>query len=63
MSKVLAVKVTKEVKRQALIQELKDLGVFEFKEKSVNDLDYFEAKHALSVARAIRNGELLEGVK
>lgn len=51
MNKSLVVKVTKEVNRQALIQELKDLGVFEFKEKSVNDLDYFEAKHALNVAQ------------
>lgn len=47
MSKVLAVKVTKEVKRQALIQELKNLGVFEFKGKNVNDLDLYEAEHAL----------------
>lgn len=49
------VQMTNEIKKQAIISELKNLGIFEYKGKNIDDCDYYEAKHALSVARAARD--------
>lgn len=51
-----AVNMTNELKRQAIIQDLLNLGVLDYKGKSVHELDYYEAKHALTMER-IRQGK------
>lgn len=51
-----AVNMTNELKRQAIISELKNLGIFDYKGKPVHELDYYEAKHALTMER-IRQGK------
>jgi len=51
-----AVNMTNELKRQAIIQDLLNIGVTEYKGKPVHELDYYEAKHALTMER-IRQGK------
>lgn len=51
-----AVNMSNELKRQAIIQDLLNMGVLDYKGKSVHELDYYEAKHALTMER-IRQGQ------
>lgn len=46
-----AVNVTNELKRQAILQELLNLGVTEYKGKPVRDLNYYEVRHVLAMER------------
>lgn len=49
-----AVNLSKELQRQDLVQRLLSLGVTEYNGKTVDELDYYEAKHALAVELAKR---------
>ena len=49
-----AVNMTNELKRQAIIQDLLNIGVTEYKGKPVRELDYYEARYALAIERIKR---------
>ena len=49
-----AVHATQEMKRQAMIQTLMDMGVTRYKRKPVWELDYYEARHALVMEKLKR---------
>lgn len=50
-----AVNLSNDSKKQAIIHELLKLGVTEFKGRKVDELDFYEAKHALSIERVKRS--------
>ncbi|MEC1714721.1 hypothetical protein [Schinkia azotoformans] len=45
------VKLGKEAKRQIMIKDLYALGITEYENHSLEDLDYYTLRNALSVAR------------
>jgi len=45
------VEVSQELKRQHMIQQLLGMGITEDSGKPVQDLDYFEVRHLLTMAR------------
>lgn len=49
-----AVHATQEMKRQAMIQTLMDMGVTRYKGRPVRELDYYEARHALVMEKLKR---------
>ncbi|WAA10312.1 hypothetical protein [Fervidibacillus albus] len=49
-----AVNLSNDSKKQVLIQELIKMGVTKFRGKSIDSLDYYEARHALALERAKR---------
>jgi len=49
-----AVNMTNELKRQAIIQDLLNIGVTEYKGKPVRELDYYEARYALAIEQIKR---------
>lgn len=51
-----AVHATQEMKRQAIIQTLMDMGVTRYKGRPVRELDYYESRHALVMARLKKEG-------
>lgn len=51
-----AVHATQEMKRQAMIRALIDMGVTRYKGRPVQELDYYEARHALVMARLKKEG-------
>jgi hypothetical protein len=51
-----AVHATQEMKRQAMIRMLLEMGVTRYKGRPVRELDYHEARHALVMARLKKEG-------
>lgn len=45
------VMMSQESKKQGFIQELHTLGITEFQGQSLDELDYYTLRHALSIAR------------
>lgn len=43
--------MSQESKKQGFIQELHTLGITEFQGQSLDELDYYTLRHALTVAR------------
>lgn len=46
------VRLSQESKRQILISDLLMLGITEFQDKGIENLDYYTLRHALSVHKA-----------
>lgn len=51
-----ALHATQKMKRQAMIRTLLDMGVTRYKGRPVQELDYYEARHALVMARLKKEG-------
>ena len=51
-----AVHATKEMKRQAIIRMLLEMGVTSYEGKPVQELDYYEARQALVMEQLKKEG-------
>ena len=51
-----AAHATQEMKRQAMIRTLLDMGITQYKGRPVRELDYYEVRHALVMERLKREG-------
>lgn len=50
------VNMSNELKKQAMIQRLLELGITDHKEQSVYDMDYYELRHLLAVNKVVAEG-------